>query len=137
VGQPGDYLQPFAARTYRGSADQQEWGETMPLQKIGKMSLKNSGGFVARVQFSYMDDSGEKHLTNQGGDVDLGQTTTVDPADLSVPDGSLVYMHVFVVWGTDNEARRAFVYEKGNTSVANYNISGTTLNNDLGLVDIS
>jgi hypothetical protein len=109
----------------------------MPLQRIGKMSLKNSGGFVARVQFSFMDDNGEKQLTGQSGDVLLGQTQTFDPGALKVPDGSMVYMHVFVVWGTDNEARRAFLYEKGNTSTANYNISGTTLNNDLGLVDIS
>jgi len=108
----------------------------MPLQKIGKMSLKNSGGFVARIQFSYVDDNGEKKLTGQTGDVLLGQSHTVDPSELGVPNGSMVYMHVFVVWGTDNEARRAFLYEKGNTSVANYNISGTTLNNDLGLVDI-
>jgi hypothetical protein len=109
----------------------------MPLQKIGKMSLKNSGGFVARVQFSYMDENGEKQLTRQSGDVLLGQTDTYDPDSLGVPDGSMVYMHVFVVWGTDNEARRAFTYEKGNTAVAHYNISGTTLNNDLGLTDIS
>lgn len=112
-------------------------GHFMPMQKIGKMSLKNSGGFVTRIQFSYMDDNGEKKLTGQAGDVPLGQKMTTDPGDLGVPDGSMVYMHAFVVWGTDNEARRAFVYEKGNTTVANYNISGTTLSNDLGLVDVS
>jgi len=109
----------------------------MPLQKIGKMSLKNSGGFVARIQFSYLDDNGEKKLTGQTGDVLLGQSMTVDPGDLKVPDGSMVYMHAFVVWGTDNEARRAFLYQKGNTMSANYNISGTTLNNDMGLTDIN
>ncbi len=109
----------------------------MPMQKIGKMSLKNSGGFVARVQYSYMDDDGNKQLTKQGSDITLGFTDTVDPGDLGVPDGSMVYMHVFVVWGTDNEAKRAFLYEKGNVLVAHYNISGTTLNNDLGLSDIS
>ncbi|WP_342088753.1 hypothetical protein [Dyadobacter sp. OTU695] len=109
----------------------------MPLQKIGKMSLKNSGGFVARVQFSYLDDNGEKKLTGQSGDITLGFTKTYDPGEMGVPAGSMVYMHVFVVWGTDNEAKRAFLYEKGNVSVAHYNISGTTLNNDLGLSDIS
>jgi len=108
----------------------------MPVQKVGKMSLKNSGGFVTRIQFSYLDEDGEKKLTNQSGDILLGQTSTADPADFKVPDGAMLYMHAFVVWGTDNEARRAFMYEKGNTSVANYNISGTTLNNDLGLTDI-
>jgi hypothetical protein len=109
----------------------------MAIQKIGKMSLKNSGGFVARIQFSYLDDNGEKKLTGQTGDVTLGLTKTADPGDLDVPDGSMVYMHVFVVWGTDNEARRAFLYEKGNVTTANYNISGTTLSNDLGLIDVS
>jgi len=109
----------------------------MPLQKIGKMSLKNSGGFVARMQFSYLDNDGNKQLTGQTEDITLGFTKTVDPGDLGVPDGSMVYMHVFVVWGTDNEAKRAFTYEKGNVITAHYNISGTTLNNDLGLTDIS
>jgi hypothetical protein len=109
----------------------------MPIQKIGKMSLKNSGGFVARIQYSYLDDDGNKQLTKQSDDITLGFTKTIDPSDLGVPDGSMVYMHAFVVWGTDNEAKRAFLYEKGNTSVAEYNISGTTLNNDMGLVNIA
>jgi len=109
----------------------------MPLQEIGKMSLKNSGGFVARIQFSYMDDNGEKKLTGQTGDVLLGQTLTADPGNLGVPDGSTVYMHPFVVWGMDIEARQAFVYRKGNVSVANYNITGHALGNDLALVDVS
>jgi hypothetical protein len=108
----------------------------VPLQKIGKMSLKNSGGLVIRIQFSYLDDEGEKKLSKQTGDITLGRTETVDPADLGVPDGSMVYMHAFVVWGTDNEAKRAFTYEKGNTTTAHYNISGTTLSNDLGLVEV-
>ena len=109
----------------------------MPMQKIGKMSLKNSGGFVARIQYSYLDDEGNKQLTKQGDDITLGFTKTLDPGDLGVPDASMVYMHVFVVWGTDNEAKRAFIYEKGSPTTANYNISGTTLSNDLGLTDIS
>ena len=87
----------------------------MPLQKIGKMSLKNSGGFVTRIQFSYLDDEGNKQLSRQGNDITLGFTDTRDPGDLGVPDGAMVYMHAFVVWGTDNEAKRAFLHEKGNT----------------------
>jgi len=109
----------------------------MPMQKIGKMSLKNSGGFVARIQISFLDDNGMKQLTGQTDDVTLGFTKTVDPGDLGVPDGSMVYMHVFVVWGTDNESKQAFIYEKGNVSTANFNISGTTLSNDLGMTGIS
>ena len=111
--------------------------EKMAMQKIGKMSLKNSGGFVARIQLSYLDDEGEKKLTGQTGDITLGFSKTVDPGELGVPDGAMLYMHVFVVWGYDNEAKRAFIYEKGNVNTASYIITGTTLNNDLGLVDIT
>jgi len=51
----------------------------MPLQKIGKMLLKNS---------------------------------YPDVASLGAPDGSTVYMHVFIIWGGEHEAKEAFVYEK-------------------------
>jgi len=109
----------------------------MPTQKIGKMSLKNSGGFVAKIQICYIDSNGEKQLTGKSGDIPLGQTKTVDPGDMNVPDGATVYMYAFVVWGKDNQATQAFVYQKNNTSTASYDISGTTLNNDLGLITVS
>ncbi|MCA6219303.1 hypothetical protein [Photorhabdus antumapuensis] len=109
----------------------------MTLQEVGKMSLKNSGGFIARIQFSYMDGDGEKHLSNKGNDINLGATKTADPGDLGVPDGAMIFMHVSVVWGNDNEARQTFLYKKGSQSTASYVISGTTLSNDLGLIDVS
>lgn len=109
----------------------------MAMQTIGKMQLKNTGGFVARIQFSYLDDNGQKQLTGQSGDITLGLSKTEDPGSMGVPDGSIVWMHVFVVWGTDNEARQGFIYQSGNSQTAYYNISGTTLNNDLGLVNVS
>jgi hypothetical protein len=108
----------------------------MPMQKIGHMSLRNDGGFVARIQFSYLDDDGNQQLTKQSDDITLGMTKTVDPGDFGVPDGSICYMYAFVVWGTDNQAKQAYYYSKGNPSVANYFISGTTLSNDLGLIGI-
>ncbi|NHB93480.1 hypothetical protein C5469_15560 [Photorhabdus cinerea] len=109
----------------------------MKFQQIGQMSLKNSGGFVARILFSYIDSDGEKYLSKQSDDITLGVTKTIDPGDLGVPDGATVYMHVFVVWGRDNEAHQVFSYKKGSQAIANYMISGTTLNNDLGLVDVT
>lgn len=109
----------------------------MALQKIGQMSLKNQGGFVTRLMFSYIDDNGEKQLSGHTGDITLGFSKSADPGDLGVPDGSVVSMYAFVVWGRDNEAKRVFLYEKGNPNTAHYNISGTTLDNELGLVDIS
>lgn len=109
----------------------------MPLQEIGKMSLKCSGGFVAKIQFVYIDGEGNRKTTGRSGDITLGRTKTADPGDFGVPDGSLVYMKAFVVWGKDNEADKAFRYKNGEPVTAHYTISGTTLNNDLGLTGIS
>jgi hypothetical protein len=108
----------------------------MPEQKIGRISLKNSGLFVARVQCAYLDDRLQLHLSPQSGDLTLGFTKEVDPSDLAVPDGAIVFLHVDVVWGHDNETKQGFRYERGHPTTAYYTISGTTLNNDLGLVKI-
>ena len=109
----------------------------MPIQQIGKMSLKNSGGFVSRVQFSYLDDDEKRNSPHSLRTSRSDSLRRLILESWGCQDGSMVYMHAFVVWGTDNEAKRAFLYKKGNVSVANYNISGTTLSNDLGLTDIT
>jgi hypothetical protein len=108
----------------------------MPMTKIGKFTLHNGGGFVARGEVAYLNDNGEKQLSGNAGDITLGFTKDVDPNGLGVPDGSIISLYVFVVWGTDNEARQSFVFEKGNKTAANYTITGTTLNNTLGLISI-
>lgn len=108
----------------------------MVMQSVGKMSLKNGGGFVAKIQYVYIDDDGNKKTTDTTGDIPLGQTKTADPGDMGVPDGALVYMKAFVVWGNDNESTKAFKYQKSNSLAAHYVITGTTLDNDLGLVGV-
>lgn len=108
----------------------------MAMKKIGKFNLHNGGGFVARSKVAWMDDDGEQKLTTDVGDVTLGANQDVDLGSLNVPDGSIVSLYVFVVWGTDNEARQSFVYEKGNPTVAKYTITGTTLSNTLGLISV-
>ena len=108
----------------------------MAMKNIGKFSLHNGGGFVARGKVAWMDDEGEQQLTSDAGDITLGVTRDVDPAALGVPDGAIVSLYVFVVWGYDNEARQSFVYKTGNSSVAKYTITGTTLSNTLGLISV-
>ncbi|WP_223456355.1 MULTISPECIES: hypothetical protein [unclassified Pseudomonas] len=108
----------------------------MAIKEIGKFSLHNGGGFVARGEVTYLDDGGEKHLSGNAGDILLGQTKEVDPGAFDIPDGSIVSLYVFVVWGYDNEARQSFIYKKGSTVVANYTITGTTLSNTLGLISV-
>jgi hypothetical protein len=109
----------------------------MASQKIGKMSLKNQGAFVVKLRFSYRDENDEKQLSAETGNITLGFTKTADPGELGVPDDTDVSLYASVVWGNDNEARRAFHYEKGNPNTAHFLITGTTLNNEIGLIRVS
>ena len=109
----------------------------MAMKEIGKFTLHNGGGFVARGEVSYMDpDDGSRKLSGSAGDLTLGRTYDVSPGALGVPDGAIVDLYVFVVWGSDNEARQSFIYRSGSTVSANYTITGTTLSNTLGLIDV-
>ncbi len=103
------------------------------MQTVGKFSLKNQGGFVVKLQFVYYDENGNKQHVDGTSGFDLGQTRTADPGDYGVPDGAPVALYAFVVWGSDNEAKQLFTYQKGSPVTANYTISGTTLDNELGL----
>jgi hypothetical protein len=102
-------------------------------QKVGHVSLHNGGGFVVRMMFRYRDADGNYRESHQGGDITLGFTQKVDPGVLGVPNGSLITLKAFVVWGSDNIAQQEFVYEAGNQT-AKYTITGTTLINTLGFI---
>lgn len=107
------------------------------MNQVGKFSLKNNGGFAVKLQFVYVDSSGEKHHVDGTDTFPLGQSRTADPGDYGVPDGSPVALYAFVVWGKDNTASQFFTYSKGNGTTANYTISGTTLDNSLGFEGLS
>ncbi len=101
---------------------------------IGTLILQDRGWFNANVQFRYWPlGSVVKQLSSKGPTINGGQNSTVDPGDLGVPDGSMVSLHVCVVWGTDHDAAEAYLYQKGNLMQATYTISGTTLSNHLTL----
>lgn len=106
------------------------------MQNIGKMSLKNNGGFAVKLQFVYIDSNGDKHHVDGTGSFPLGQTETADPGDYGVPDGSPIALYAFVVWGRDNTASQLFSYQKGTPMCAAYTISGTTLDNELGFTGL-
>jgi hypothetical protein len=109
----------------------------MSLQKIGKMRLRSLNVAVARIQFSYLDNDGETKVSRQGKDITLGFSATEDPGDLGVPDGSTVHLNVWAPFDVDHEAKEAFEYEKGNSTIASYDVSGTALSKDIRLVDVA
>ena len=103
------------------------------MQAVGQFKLKNQGGFVVKLQFVYYDQDGNKHHVDGTGGFPLGQSETADPGKYGVPDGSPTALYADVVWGSDNEAKQLFTYTSGSKVVASYTISGTTLDNELGL----
>lgn len=104
--------------------------------KVGHVSLHNGGGFVVKMEFKYTTDNVNWKTSKQTDGITLGKTKTVDPGDLGVPNGSIIILKAVVVAGKDNEAQQQFIYEKGNQATAAYTITGTTLNNTLGLIGI-
>jgi hypothetical protein len=88
------------------------------------------------MEFKYTSDGVNWKKSEQTDGITLGKTKKVDPGDLGVPNGSTIILKAIVVAGKDNEAKQQFIYEKGNPATAEYTITGTTLNNTLGLIGI-
>ena len=108
------------------------------MQSVGQVNLKNGGGFVCNLGFQYIDpNTGQLQVTKFSSDILLGQSNTQNPGDLGVPNGATFFVYVNVVWGTNNLAKQGFIYQSGSPVTANYVITGTTLDNTLGLVSVS
>jgi hypothetical protein len=103
------------------------------MQHVGRFCLKNQGGFDVKLQFVYYDEQGERHHVDGTGAYPIGQTECRKPGESGVPNGAAVSLYAFVVWGADNTASQLFTYAQSSTVTANYTISGTTLDNELGL----
>lgn len=107
----------------------------MALRKVKSFTLMNQGGFVCDIHCIYFDNDG-----NQRGDVPnhdnfpLGQSRTMDiKAKIpSLEDGSIVKMKAWVMWGSDNTFPSMFMYDPNGEDLS-FSISGTTLDNRLGL----
>jgi hypothetical protein len=108
------------------------------MQSIGKFSLRNQGGFAAKLQCVYWDENGTKVHCDGTGSFPVAQCESLDPGQASppVPDGSPVSIYAFVVWGNDNTGSQLFTYQSGNATTANYVITGTTLDNQLGVTSM-
>ena len=101
------------------------------MLETGSFSLFNNGGFVACIKFAYMGDDGVEHEVRASGDFPVLQTREASPGECGVPDGSLVWLKVGVVAGYDNKSNHCFIYRAGDQRVADFSISGTTLDNNL------
>lgn len=96
-------------------------------QEIRWISLKNNGGFVARIR---VHGAGSYNVNK---DIRLGEEKVVDLADAvgSIRDGDEVWLEVVVKAGKNNKAKQRFTYRKSSNLQATYSIKGTTLNNKM------
>lgn len=103
---------------------------------IGAFKLHNSGGFACAGKVTYQNGGSRVTTDAESGTLLLGQEGEVNPGSLGVPNGSSVWLHVDVKAGSDAEAAQAFLYDAVSTKRARYVISGTTWDNQLGLIDV-
>ncbi len=107
------------------------------MNKVRYFKLKNSGGFVARMQIAWNDNNGKHGTYEPGGyhDICAAGERTLDLNDTDIPENASVFLKVCVVLGKDKEASELYEYDKTCSETASYEISGTTLISKLVLKD--
>ena len=97
-------------------------------KSIRSISLKNNGGFVARVR---VKTNSKSYDVND--DILLGQEKTINLAEAinTIKNGDEIWLEVVVKGGKNKTATQHFVYGKASGKRASYTISGTTLINKL------
>ena len=106
-------------------------------QEIGQMNLKNFGGYVVKLQFQYFDEESLEWKRTEGTDgITLLNQGTASPGKYGVKDGMKVRLYADVVWGRDHVGSEIFIYRTNCNLVAQYIISGTTLDNNLNYIGI-
>ncbi len=106
-------------------------------QTVGYLKLKNQGGFVVRMDFlSGTDTSSLERNSGSRKAITLGYSETQSPGDYGVREGDICTVHADVEAGKDKQGTTYFVFRKESTQRANFIISGTTLDDELGFVGI-
>ncbi|HEY5979885.1 MAG TPA: hypothetical protein VIT41_09645 [Microlunatus sp.] len=108
---------------------------------IGFIGLRNNGVFVARLGVRWSVDGQGQGPAGFDDDIDLGQSRRLVPGLVGVPAGSPVWPVIDVVWGRDREGSPddggGLTYAPGSDAVADYEISGTTLDSRLQFLGVT
>jgi len=104
--------------------------------RIGGFKLHNGGGFACAGKVTHQNPGPRVTTAAETGNILLGQEFEVNPGSLGVPNGSTVWLHVDVKGGSDAEAAQDFLYDAASPRRARYVISGTTWDNQLGLISV-
>lgn len=116
----------------------------MKMDTVRYFKLMNQGAFVAQIVIEYK----ERHFDAQGNvsydaewktwytegyrDILQYAERTVDlMMDSPIPDGSQVRLYAYVALGNSLTSTDQYIYQKTSAHMAVYEISGTTLNDEL------
>lgn len=112
------------------------------MQTIQSISCTNDAAFVMNFWIEWVDPSnGNNGWTNtNSGDYSVGHARTLDLDALNtqgenIPEGVFVRPRVQATLGTNNAGNQYALYRRGANDVANYNVTGTTTNIDVSLVE--
>lgn len=134
IDAPGDEYSPRLGNEFKDLLDYAKtW--IVPVNTIRYFRLHNSGGFVARIQVVW-SHNGKKDIYKGSGyrDICIHGERTLDLTTTGIPDGATVQLKADVRLGRDNTAFETFTYRKNAGETASYDVSGTTLDNELTLL---
>ncbi len=106
------------------------------MKTVRYFKLHNSGGFVARLYVDHRrDDEQTWSIWKPSGYADIcaGAERTQDLKEAGIENGSHVRLFAFVAGGVDKTAGEEYIFDPNSSSMAVYEISGTTLINSLTL----
>lgn len=104
---------------------------TRVSEPVRFVSLKNDGGFVARIRVH--GDFGSRTINN---DICVCQERRVDLSTCGVREGDEVWLEAVVVGGSYKTGKERFIYRKSSDNRICYSISGSTLINSLHYNDV-
>ncbi|HEX2010049.1 MAG TPA: hypothetical protein VJN44_03835, partial [Roseateles sp.] len=91
----------------------------------------NYGGFAVNINFLYLDADGVEREVCCSGNFETLRTVAASPGDAGVPEGATIRLKVGVIGGRNNLGSERFAYSAQSEDMADYVISGTSLNNEL------
>lgn len=97
--------------------------------RVGIVRVHNTGAYVAKVSYRWIDASGATQSTGEEDDLLAGQTRDYNPGLKGVPNGRTFYPVMRAVAGNTVTPTERFIYASGSTAAAKFTSGGTTLIN--------
>jgi hypothetical protein len=98
------------------------------MDVIGGFKLTNKGGFVCAGKVQYIDSGGYPKLTDRWHWIGQDSEVMVDLGQKGVPEGSIIQLYIEIRAGDNRTGGRYFRWDPSSRSIAEYRITGTTLN---------